>query len=418
MATDNPHAPPDAPRTEAPRVRDQRVPPRGVLPRQMQTWLMVGIALVIVLIILITGRTQPPARPGSAARPIDPALAPADRIRAYEQQLAEEESRQHDAATLAEAGRATAARVPGRGSGTSVTDDARRRDEQSLFADNVALSRRPRDQQPLAATASASMVPNAASETAPSNDLALLDRALARISAPRPAGLEAVPPAPIAAPPTAAPPGRTDEPEASEYRDENPAPGARLRLLEGTVIEAVLVNRLDGTFAGPVVGLVTTPVYAHDLQAILIPAGARVLGAASPVQSWGESRLAVSFHRLVMPDGHTYRLTLFKGLNQIGEAGLRDRVNRHYLQIFGASLAIGALSGLAQFGSRSVGTYEFGTEYRQAMGSSLATSASRVLDRYLNVLPTITIREGYRLKVYLTNDLELPRYAPSSGGAR
>ena len=41
------------------------------------------------------------------------------------------------------------------------------------------------------------------------------------------------------------------------------------------------------------------------------------------------------------------------------------------------------------------------------------------LDRYLNVLPTITIREGYRIKVYLTNDLDLPAYLPTGlGGAQ
>jgi type IV secretory pathway VirB10-like protein len=35
------------------------------------------------------------------------------------------------------------------------------------------------------------------------------------------------------------------------------------------------------------------------------------------------------------------------------------------------------------------------------------------------VLPTITIHEGHRLKVYLTNDMDLPVYASSSlGGAR
>ena len=107
----------------------------------------------------------------------------------------------------------------------------------------------------------------------------------------------------------------------------------------------MLLNRLDGTFAGPVTCLVTTPVYAHDRQEVLIPAGARVLGGAAPVQAWGDSRLAVSFHRLVMPDGHTYSLDLFKGLDQVGETGLKDEVNRHYWQVFGASLAIGALSG-------------------------------------------------------------------------
>ena len=88
--------------------------------------------------------------------------------------------------------------------------------------------------------------------------------------------------------------------------------------------------------------------------------------------------------------------------------------------VFGASLAIGALSGLAQFGTRSsFDASAFGDAYRQAAGSSLAASAGRVLDRYLNVLPTITIREGYRIKVYLTNDLQLPPYpAPVAGGVR
>ena len=178
----------------------------------------------------------------------------------------------------------------------------------------------------------------------------------------------------------------------------------------------MLLNRLDGTFAGPVECLVTTPVYSRDRQSVLIPAGARLLGAAAPVQAWGDSRLAVSFHRLVMPDGHTYTLDLFKGLDQVGETGLKDEVNRHYLQVFGAALAIGAISGLAQFGTTGgLTATSFGDEYRQAAGTSLATSSSRILDRYLNVLPTITIREGFRIKVYLTNDLALPAYAATGG---
>jgi type IV secretion system protein VirB10 len=199
-----------------------------------------------------------------------------------------------------------------------------------------------------------------------------------------------------------------------------PSGGPTTKLLEGTVIETVLLNRLDGTFAGPVTCLVTAPVYSHDRQSVVIPAGARVLGASSPVQTWGDSRLAVSFHRLVMPDGRTHSLDRFKGLNQIGDTGLKDSVNRHYWQVFGASLAIGALSGLAQYGSRaSFDSYSFGDSYRQAAGSSLAASTGRVLDRYLNVLPTITIREGYRIKVYLTNDLELPIHsAATAGGVR
>src|SRR5207237_10255557 len=118
---------------------------------------------------------------------------------------------------------------------------------------------------------------------------------------------------------------------------------------------------------------------ARDGQCILIPAGARVLGNAAPVRTWGDSRLAVSFHRLLMPDGHTYSLDRFKGLDQIGETGLRDSVNRHYLQVFGASLAIGAIAGLAQYNTRSGLDVSFGDAYRQAAGASLAASSARIL---------------------------------------
>jgi type IV secretion system protein VirB10 len=163
--------------------------------------------------------------------------------------------------------------------------------------------------------------------------------------------------------------------------------------------------------------LVTTPVYSQDRQRIVIPAGARVLGSAAPVQSWGDARLAVSFHRLVMPDGQTITLDQFKGLDQIGDTGLKDQVNRHYLQVFGTSVAIGALSGLAQYGTTAgFAPSSFENEYRQAAGASLAASAGRVLDRYLNVLPTITIREGYRIKVYLTGDLDIPPSTPGAAG--
>lgn len=176
------------------------------------------------------------------------------------------------------------------------------------------------------------------------------------------------------------------------------------------MVETVLLNRLDGTFSGPVSAMVTTPVYSEDRQTVLIPAGARVLGEVSPAQNWGDARLAVRFHRLLLPNGATFSLDQFRGLNQIGETGLKDEVNRHYLQVFGASVAVGALSGLAQWNTR--GGYNGSTEdaYRQSAGASLATSTSRILDRYLNVLPTITIREGHRIKVYLTNDVFLPAY--------
>ena len=153
----------------------------------------------------------------------------------------------------------------------------------------------------------------------------------------------------------------------------------------------------------------------------MIPAGARVLGQTTPVQSLGETRLAVSFHRLVLPDGSTYPLNQFMGLNQIGDAGLRDRVNQHYLSTFGAAAAVGLITGLSQF----VGTAGFGRADANrtvviagGIGDATGQASAQVMQRFLNRMPTITIREGHRFKVYLTSDIELPAYEPGRTPSR
>jgi type IV secretion system protein VirB10 len=179
--------------------------------------------------------------------------------------------------------------------------------------------------------------------------------------------------------------------------DLNRSAGKGYRLFEGTIIETVLTNRLDGTFSGPVNCLVSYDVYSHGHSHILIPSGSRVLGDVHPVESSGQSRLAVMFHRLVMPDGFSGSLDQFRGLDRVGETGLRDHVNHHYMQVFGASIAVGMIAGLAQ-SNTNYGTSESASDaYRQGVASSLSQSSTHILDKFLNILPTFTIREGQRV---------------------
>jgi hypothetical protein len=111
-------------------------------------------------------------------------------------------------------------------------------------------------------------------------------------------------------------------PTAPVPPETTPADGPLHRILEGTVIDTVLTNRLDGTTAAPVNCLVSSPIYAADGQQVVIPAGSRILGTTKPVQAFGDTRLAVAFTRLVLPNGRTYALDHFLGLNEIGDAGL------------------------------------------------------------------------------------------------
>lgn len=193
-------------------------------------------------------------------------------------------------------------------------------------------------------------------------------------------------------------------------------------LPEGTILEAVLTNRLDGEASGPVNCMITTNVYVPGTRILVIPQGARVLGEANRVSSFGQQRLAVSFHRILVPGLHTYAIPLDKkpgALGQSGEVGLHDKVNSHYLSIFGASLAVGAVGGLAQIGNGYGGfTYDPSVQFRNGVSESMAQSSARILDHFLNRMPSVTIREGTRVKIILTGDLELPAYESTHTGGK
>ena len=177
------------------------------------------------------------------------------------------------------------------------------------------------------------------------------------------------------------------------------------RVYEGQWLEAVLVTQLAGEFPGPVLATVSVPFYSADRQRVLIPRGSRLIGSAQAVRRRDQTRLAVSFHRLVLLDGRHVPLR-FHGLDQAGSSGFADQVNRHYLSTFLAAGAVGILSGFALArGNPSTG----GADGLIASGGQgLAGTADNILDRFLNRLPTVTIRAGHRVRAWLTSDVLIP----------
>jgi type IV secretion system protein VirB10 len=184
---------------------------------------------------------------------------------------------------------------------------------------------------------------------------------------------------------------------------------------EGSILDTVLMNRLDGDAVGPVKVLVSNPLYSHDHQHVIIPEGTVVLGETKKIGAAGfgqQRRMAVAFHRLIMPDGYSVDLDQFQGLDQIGQEGLKDKVNNHYLQIFGTSIALGVIAGASEI-TQGGGTITTSSSqaFTNGAAGSVSQSATTILDRFIQIPPTITIREGHRVKVYFTQDLLLPAYS-------
>ena len=410
----------DAPGTGP--VADRRPVPRGVLPRGAQTWLMAALAVGMLLIIFLTGQPESPV--GTRTATAVPQPTNPDRVREYQERLrvldaqAEQDARADLAETPPPPSFTNDAGPP-----TQVDPSAaerQRREFESLFASNVVLSRRPDAERPDAGIGTARRLgpvgPQGAGEPSIDEIADAVVRASSRNSGVLPEAVSL-----SGAPPSAPPTESSGAPNRPLSAARIGAAGPLHRVLEGTLIDAVLTNRLDGGVAAPVTGLVTNPVYSHSGHEVLIPAGARVLGETRPVQTLGETRLAVAFHRLLMPDGSSRALGQFRGLNQIGDSGLRDRVNHHYWSTFGAAGAVGLVSGLGQL----MGTAGLGQgdgDRTVVVGGNAADATAQasvqVMNRFLNRLPTITIREGHRLKVYVTSDLDLPAWTPRRAEAR
>jgi type IV secretory pathway VirB10-like protein len=402
--------PPSAQLPNAP-LRDQRTQPPGVVAKQSQSYLIAGLSVVILLAVLFSkNHVKPAAKPLAPAATAPTTEASQRNIERFQEDLTAEQ-RQVEAHRQAAQQAADGKNLPPGGpNGTATVSNTQRpldnhppRDPiadaekalafKSRFASNLvtlnvapsqdSIARSPWQQNP---------------GTGPDNALAPVSRQSQQM------------PGSV---PNAAPNTKQTS-TATKHAPEvnlNSAHGQPYVLFEGTILDTALVNRLVGDFAGPVKVMVTNPVYSQDRQHVLIPAGTFLLGDVQKVSGFGQRRLAVRFHRMLMPDGYSIDLDQFHGLDQAGATGLSDQVNNHYLQIFGASIALGIISGAAEATTYGSGYNISGPAmYEQGVASSLSQSGADVLDRFINILPTITIREGHRIKVYLTQDMLLPAY--------
>ncbi len=141
----------------------------------------------------------------------------------------------------------------------------------------------------------------------------------------------------------------------------------------------------------------------------LIPQGARLIGQYDAQISFGQSRALLVWNRLILPNGRSIVLERQPGTDAEGHAGLEDEVDNHWGTLFKAAI----LSTLLSIGSEAGNT---GTEdeliqaIRRGGSDGANQIGQRIVGRFLNVQPTITIRPGFPVRVLVTRDLVLEPY--------
>ena len=204
--------------------------------------------------------------------------------------------------------------------------------------------------------------------------------------------------------------------EAGGYLPDAEIPAlGRHELIAGSVIPAVLITGINSNLPGTVTAEVRQTVYdSFHPDVVLIPQGTRLVGEYSSNVGYGQSRVLVAWDELILPNGATVNLKRMEGVNGQGQAGFRDLVHNHYLRTFGSAILMSALGVAAQLSqpqsSSVLQTQNAGQTAAGAAADSINQVAAQLLERNLNVAPTLVIRPGFTFNVMVNKTVILSAY--------
>jgi len=192
--------------------------------------------------------------------------------------------------------------------------------------------------------------------------------------------------------------------------DRVQAPASPYVLQAGAVIPAALLTGLRSDLPGQVTAQVTEDVHDSPTgKILLIPQGARLVGQYDAQVAFGQSRALLVWNRLIMPNGRSIVLERQPGADPEGYAGLEDEVDNHWGMLFKAAILSTILSVGSEAGT-SNNENSLVQALRQGASDSISQTGRQVVQRSLNVQPTITIRPGFPVRVLVTHDLVLEPY--------
>jgi type IV secretory pathway VirB10-like protein len=188
-------------------------------------------------------------------------------------------------------------------------------------------------------------------------------------------------------------------------------------LYEGEFLEGVILNEIKSDIQeGPVIALSSKDTFDDSGVYVIIPQGSKIIGRTQSINYRGQKRLYIWFDRMILPErkvGEQRASIEFPtrsiALDEHGINGLVSRVDRHFWLQYGSAILLGVLDGLVGMAQKSAGNESLSIMFDRSGQNFSRLNERRLLD-YQNIMPTVMVKPGSRVKIYITSDINISAY--------
>jgi type IV secretion system protein VirB10 len=196
---------------------------------------------------------------------------------------------------------------------------------------------------------------------------------------------------------------RIVEPVAVARASQITAPQATVP--QGTIIQASLETAVDSTLPGPIRGVVAEDVHSMDGSAVLIPAGSKVFGEYSSGIQLGQKRILIVWTRILTPSNRSINIASY-GADQLGRSGTGGTVDTRFAARFGGAAAISIIGAVPSIAASETES-ENAVTIAENVGDDLSSATDSAIGAYINIPPTIYVRQGTSVTIIVDRDLEI-----------
>jgi type IV secretion system protein VirB10 len=184
----------------------------------------------------------------------------------------------------------------------------------------------------------------------------------------------------------------------------------------GTIISGVLISGINTDLPGDVLARVTQNVYdSRTGKHLLIPQGSTLIASYNSDISYAQSRVQIVWKTLTRPDGYQIDLD---GMNSVDAKGFSGQDGYYHENWFQYAKAAGIIAMYSIANAKLAVAAGTASDSQYSNQQLMNQMASNVIERALNIQPTITVESGTEIKILSNRNVYLPPVpVPPVGGA-